>query len=107
MDGSSGVSAVLDVNQQDGKPQEPHAHAEADAVHCLVAHEHLTVDIGLHARDRGAGPVFTEARDLQRTREGFKEQELKSSSCSEAPGQLPGNPNPKYTRTSVPCDLVQ
>lgn len=72
VDGSTGVSAVLDVNHQDGKPQEPHAHAEADAVHCLVAHEHLTVDIGLHARDRGAGPVFTEARDLQHTQEGFK-----------------------------------
>lgn len=65
VDGSTGVSAVLDVNHKNGKPQEPHTHAEADAVHCLVAHKHFTVDISLQAGDRRACPVFTEARDLQ------------------------------------------
>lgn len=65
VNGSAWVSAVLDVNHQNGKTQEPHTHAKADAVHRLVAHKHLTVDIGLQVGDRGAGPVFTEAWDLQ------------------------------------------
>lgn len=65
VDGSTGVSAVLDVNHKNGKNQEPHTHAKADAVNCLVAHKHFTVDINLQAGDRGAGPVFTEAWDLQ------------------------------------------
>jgi len=63
VDGGSGVSAVLDVNHKNGEPQEPHTHAKADAVHCLVAHEHLTVYVGLQAGERS--PVFTEAWDLQ------------------------------------------
>lgn len=66
VDGSAWVSAVLDVHHQNGKTQEPHTHAEADTVHCLVTHKHLTVDIDLQVRNRGAGPVFTEAWDLQR-----------------------------------------
>lgn len=65
MDGGSGVSAVLGVNREKGEAQEPHTHAKANAVHCLVAHEHLTVDVGLQAGDRRPGPVFTEARDLR------------------------------------------
>ena len=65
VDGSTGVSAVLDVNHKNGKTQEPHAHGEADAVHGLVAHKHLTVEAGLQVGDGGAGSVFTEAWDLQ------------------------------------------
>ena len=65
MDGSTGVSVVLDVKHQNREPQEPHTHAEADAVHGLVAHKHVTVDISLQAGVSRAGPVVTEARDLQ------------------------------------------
>lgn len=65
MDGSTVVSAVLDVEHENGESQEPHAHAKADAVHSLVAHKHVTVDVCLHAGDRRARSLFTEARDLQ------------------------------------------
>lgn len=65
VNGSTRVSAGLDINHQNGETQEPHAHAKADAIHCLVSHEHFTVDICLQAGDRGASPAFTEAWDLQ------------------------------------------
>ncbi len=69
VDGSTGVSAVLDVNHKNRKPQEPHTHAKADAIHCLVANKHFTIDISLQAGDRRTSPVFTEAWDLQQITE--------------------------------------
>lgn len=66
VDGSTGVSAVLDVNHKNGKRQETHTHAKADAVHCLVANKHFTVDISLQAGDRRSSSIFTEAWDLQK-----------------------------------------
>lgn len=68
MDGCARVSAVLGVDHQNGEDQEPHAHAEAEAVHGLVAHEHVAVDVGLDARDGGARAIFTEARNLESQR---------------------------------------
>lgn len=65
VNGSTRVSAGLDINHQNGATQEPHTHAKADAVHCLVSHKHFTVDISLQAGDREASSVFTEAWDLQ------------------------------------------
>lgn len=66
VDSSTGVFAVLDVKHKNGKTQEPHTHAEADAVHCLVAHKHFTVEIRLNFGDRRACSIFTEAWDLQK-----------------------------------------
>lgn len=64
VDGSTVVSAVLHVEHEKGESQEPHAHAEADPVHGLVAHKHVAVDVCLHAGDRRVRSLFTEARDL-------------------------------------------
>lgn len=72
MDGSTVVSAVLDVEHENGEPQEPQAHAKADAVHGLVAHKHVTVDVRLHAGDGRACSLFTEARDLQQITESHR-----------------------------------
>lgn len=69
VDGCTRVSAVLGVDHQNGEHQEPHAHAEAEAVHGLVAHEHVAVDVGLDARDGGACAIFTEARNLESQRQ--------------------------------------
>lgn len=43
----TGVSAVLDIDHKNGKSQEPHTHAKADTVNCLVAHKHVTFGISL------------------------------------------------------------
>lgn len=69
VDGCTRVSAVLGVDHQNGEHQEPHAHAEAEAVHGLVAHEHVAVDVRLDARDGGACAIFTEARNLESQRQ--------------------------------------
>ena len=71
MDGSTGVSAVLDVDHKNGKSKEPHAHAKTEPVDCLVAHKHFTVGINLQATNRGASPIFTEVWDLQQTKSYF------------------------------------
>lgn len=62
---SSRVLAALDFDHQQREEEEEHGHAEANAVHSLVAHQHITVDVTLHPRKRGGHPSFTEARDLQ------------------------------------------
>lgn len=69
VDGCTRVSAVLGVDHQNGKQQEPQAHGEAEAVHGLVAHKHVAVDVSLDARNRGASAVLTEARDLEPQRQ--------------------------------------
>lgn len=65
MYGSTGVFAVLDIDHKNRESQKPRAHGEAQAVHCLVTHKDLTVDVNLHARDSGASPTFTKAWNLQ------------------------------------------
>lgn len=65
MDGSSRASAVLDVKRNDGEQQEAYAHAKAHAVHGLVAHEHLAVDVGSHFGDEGNVSVHAETRNLR------------------------------------------
>lgn len=65
VDGCTWISAVLGVDHQNGEHQEPQAHAEAEAVHGLVAHEHVAVDVSLDTRERGASAVLTEARNLE------------------------------------------
>lgn len=70
VDGRPRVSAVLGVDHQDGEHQEPQAHAEAEAVDGLVAHEQVAVDVGLNAGHGGAGAIFTEARNLESQRQG-------------------------------------
>lgn len=65
MQRSSGVLAALHFDHQQREEEEKHGHAEADAVHGLVAHQHVTVDVTLDARKRGTHPSFTETRNLQ------------------------------------------
>lgn len=69
VDGCAWVSAVLGVDHQNGERQEPNAHAEAEAVHGLVAHKHAAVEVGLDAGDHGAGAVLTEAGNLKSQRQ--------------------------------------
>lgn len=65
----SGVSAVLHVDHEQREGQEEHAHAKAHPVHCLVAHENLTVHIGLDTWNARACTPFTETRYLLGQRE--------------------------------------
>lgn len=62
---SSGVLATLDFDHKQREEQEEHGHAEANAVHSLVADQHVTVHMTLHARNRRTHPSFTEAWNLQ------------------------------------------
>lgn len=64
MYGSTRVSAGLDVKCKNGEAQEPHAHAEAEAVHCFVAHQHLTLQVCLMGWDEEPFRVVTETWDL-------------------------------------------
>lgn len=62
---SAGVLAALHSDHEQREEQEEHGHAEANAVHGLVANQHITVHVTLHARDRRADPSFTETGNLQ------------------------------------------
>lgn len=67
MQRSSGVLAALDFDHEQREEEEKHGHAEANAVHGLVADQHVTVDVALDTRDRRAHPSFTKTRNLQQT----------------------------------------
>lgn len=49
---SSGVLAALDFDHEQREEEKEHGHAEANAVHSLVANQHITVHVTLHARNR-------------------------------------------------------
>lgn len=49
---SSRVLAALDFDHKQRKEQKEHGHAEANTVHSLVANQHITVHVTLHARNR-------------------------------------------------------
>lgn len=51
MQRSSGVSAALDFDHEQRKEKEKDGHAEANAVHRLVADQHVAVHVALHARN--------------------------------------------------------
>lgn len=65
MQRSSGVLAALDFDHQQREEEEKHGHAEANAIHGLVADQHVTVDVALNTRNRGTHPSFTETRNLE------------------------------------------
>ena len=67
----SGVLTAPDFDHEQGEEQEEHGHAEADAVHSLIANQHITVHMPLHTRDGGAHPPFTETWNLQQHRAGL------------------------------------
>ena len=46
------VLAAADLDHEQREEQEEHGHAEAGAVHRLVAHQHGTVHVALHPRQR-------------------------------------------------------
>lgn len=64
MDGSSRVLAAFHFDHEQREEQEEDGHGEADAVHGPVAHQHVTVDVAAHTRDRGGHTLFTEAWNL-------------------------------------------
>lgn len=62
----SGVLAALNFDHEQREEQEEHGHAEANAVHSLVANQHIAVHMTLHTGNRRAHPSFTETWNLQR-----------------------------------------
>lgn len=52
MQRSSRVLTALDFDHEQREEEEKHGHAEANAVHSLVADQHVTVDVTLDARNR-------------------------------------------------------
>lgn len=69
MNSSSWILAALDLDHEDREEEEEHGHAEADAVHSLVAHQHITVHMTLHSGDRGTHSSFTKAWNLQQNKQ--------------------------------------
>lgn len=49
---SSGVLAALDFDHKQREEQKEHGHSKANTVHSLVANQHITVHMALHARNR-------------------------------------------------------
>lgn len=62
---SSGIVAALHSDHKQREEQEEHGHSEANTIHCLVANQHVTVHVTLHAGNRRAHPSFTETWNLQ------------------------------------------
>lgn len=48
LDGSSGVLAAAYTDHDDGEEEEEAGHGKAHAVHRLVAHDDITVDLALY-----------------------------------------------------------
>lgn len=59
LDGGSGVFAAAHSDHDDGEEEEEAGHGEAHAVHGLVAHNDVTVDLVLYARYTGATDTET------------------------------------------------
>lgn len=66
MDGCSGILAALDLDHEEGEEKEEHGHAEAHAVHGLVADEDVTVHMA----------SFTKPRNLEYTNGGEEDGSL-------------------------------
>jgi len=66
------VPAAADLDHEQGEEQEEHGHAEAGAVHRLVAHQHVAVHMTLDPGHGRPHPAFAEARDLHRGGECMK-----------------------------------
>jgi len=73
-----GVVAALHLDHEQREEQEEQRHAEADAVHRLVADQHVAVHVALDARDGRARAAYAETRNLQR-RAGRKPSLLQRS----------------------------
>lgn len=62
---SPGILAALHFDHEQREEKEEHGHPKANAVHSLVADQHIAVHVTLHAGYRRAHTSFTETRNLQ------------------------------------------